>query len=133
MAWQEPSDASAYCTGFAATSAPPSAGGSSTLKVWVPVRTSTSVMPTSVPWALKTACAFAASSATALRVSAMSMLSVTSTSGRESLNEPIVYKNGLFCQEPSAGWKPSAHWMVRGHTSGGEHRATAQPEPQGLI
>src|ERR1035438_6404012 len=75
MAWHDPSEASAYCTGFAATSAPPSAGGSSTLKECAPVRMSTSVTPTSVPWAVNRACAFAGSSATALRVSAMSELS----------------------------------------------------------
>src|ERR1700722_16814709 len=77
MAWHDPSEASAYCTGFAATSAPPSAGGSSTLKECAPVRISTSVTPTSVPWAVNRACAFAGSSATALRVSAMSVLSDT--------------------------------------------------------
>jgi hypothetical protein len=65
MAWRDPSDASAYCTGFAATSAPPSAGGWSTLKVCAPVRMSTSVTPTSVPCALKSAWALARSSATA--------------------------------------------------------------------
>src|ERR1700722_15201799 len=77
MAWHDPSEASAYCTGFPATSAPPSAGGSSTLKECSPVRISTSVTPTSVPWAVNRACAFAGSSATALRVSAMSELSDT--------------------------------------------------------
>jgi hypothetical protein len=56
-------------------------------------------MPTSVPCALKTACAFAASSATALRVSAMSVLSDTLTSGCEKVHaQPIVYKADLFCQ-----------------------------------
>ena len=75
MAWQDPSDASAYCTGFAAASAPPSAGGSSTLKVCEPVLMSTSVTPTSVPCAVNTACAFAASPTMALRVSAMSVSS----------------------------------------------------------
>src|SRR5580704_15374744 len=77
MAWHDPSEASAYCTGFAATSVPPSAGGSSTLKECAPVRMSTSVTPTSVPSAVNRACAFAESSATALRVSAMSELSDT--------------------------------------------------------
>src|ERR1039458_240035 len=75
MAWHDPSEASANCTGFAATSAPPSAGGSSTLKECAPVRISTSVTPTSVPWAANRACAVAGSSATALCVSAMSELS----------------------------------------------------------
>src|ERR1700753_1307716 len=37
MAWQEPSEARAYCTGLAAASAPPSAGGSATLNVCAPV------------------------------------------------------------------------------------------------
>src|SRR5581483_557160 len=48
MAWQAPSEARTNCTGLAARSVPPSTSGSSTLNVWVPVVTSTSVTPTSV-------------------------------------------------------------------------------------
>src|SRR6266567_6656840 len=103
MAWHDPSEANAYCTGFAAASAPPSAGGSSTLNVCAPVRTSTSVTPTSVPCAAKTACAFAASSATALRVSAMSVLSDTpDLLGRVQVTS-IVDKLDLYCQDCSDG------------------------------
>jgi hypothetical protein len=54
-------------------------------------------MPTSVPCALKMACAFAASSATALRVSAMSVLSDTLTSGREKVHaQPLSIKLVYF-------------------------------------
>jgi len=37
--WQDPSEASAYSTGFGALPPRPSAGGSSTVNAWVAVRT----------------------------------------------------------------------------------------------
>jgi alkanesulfonate monooxygenase SsuD/methylene tetrahydromethanopterin reductase-like flavin-dependent oxidoreductase (luciferase family) len=98
--------ASAYCTGFAATSAPPSVGGSSTLKECSPVWISTSVTPTSVPWAVNRACAFAGSSATAWRVSAMSELSDIADlpgrggpASRQGRNAAILYNVARLCQE----------------------------------
>ena len=75
IAWQAPSDASAYCTGFAAALAPPTEAGSSTLKLCAPVLISTSVTPTSVPCAANTTCPFAASLARTSRVLAMSVAS----------------------------------------------------------
>src|ERR1700761_3639380 len=75
MAWQEPSEARAYCTGLAAASAPPRAGGSSTLNVCAPVVTSTSVTPTSVPSAVNSTCPLAGSLAMALLVSSISATS----------------------------------------------------------
>ena len=77
MAWQDPSEASAYSTGFGAVPPPPSAGGSSTVNAWVPVRISTLVTPVSVPCALNSAWAAVGSSVTAWRVPAMTVLSVT--------------------------------------------------------
>src|ERR1700761_8570638 len=108
MAWQEPRDASAYCTGLAAASAPPSAGGSSTLNVCAPVLMSTSVTPTSVPCAANTACAWAASASIALWLSAITASSDIASSPREagSHGEPasgIVYLTGLHCQDLNAG------------------------------
>src|ERR1700733_14480107 len=97
MAWHDPSEASASCTGFAATSAPPSAGGSSTVKECAPVRTSTSVMPTSVPRAEKTACALEESSATAFRVSSMSVASDIADLQVRRVRV-ILYKIDLYCQ-----------------------------------
>src|ERR1700744_2641971 len=64
MAWQEPSEARAYCTGLAAASAPPRAGV-----------TSPSVTPTSVPSAVNSTCPLAGSLAMALLVSSISATS----------------------------------------------------------
>src|SRR5271156_1252985 len=114
MAWQDPSDASAYCTGFAATSAPPRAGGSSTLKVCAPVLTSTSVTPTSVPCAVNAAWALAGSSVIALRVSAMSASNdIVGLPVRRSYRSLIVYQIDLDSQE-LPGFQPGAGTRV-GH------------------
>src|SRR5215469_14191879 len=80
MAWQDPSEASAYWTGFGAVPPPPSARGSSAVKVWVPVCISTSVTPVSVPLALNRTWAAAGSLATAVRVASMTVLSVIAAS-----------------------------------------------------
>src|ERR1700761_2787306 len=104
MAWQEPRDASAYCTGLAAASAPPSAGGSSTLNVCAPVLMSTSVTPTSVPCAANTACAWAASASIALRLPAMTAsIDIAPSCGRNQLSG-IFYLTDLHCQD----YRPTA-------------------------
>ena len=77
MAWQDPSEASAYSTGFGALPPPPSAGGSSTVNACLAVRTATSVTPVRVPYVLSSARATAGLSVTALRVSTMTVVSVT--------------------------------------------------------
>ena len=90
MAWQDPSEASAYSTGFGAPPTPPSAGGSSTVNTWVAVRTATSVTPVSVLCALNSAWAAGGLSVTALRVSAMTVVSVTAASLRASRQLSII-------------------------------------------
>src|SRR6476661_5735402 len=97
MAWQDPSEASAYSTGFGALPPPPSVGGSSTVNAWVGVRTSTSVTPVSVPWVLNSAWPAAGSSITALRVSAMTVLSVTVPP--RYVRRTTLYNLDLNCQE----------------------------------
>src|SRR5262252_6354000 len=101
MAWQDPSEASAYSTGFGALPSPPSAGGSSTVNAWVGVRTSTSVTPVSVPCALNSAWPAAGSSVTALRVSAMTVLSVTVPP--RYVRRTTLYNFDLDCQEILCG------------------------------
>jgi hypothetical protein len=62
---------------------------------------STAVTPTSVRCALKTACALPASSATALRVSAISVVSGTPDLQMQEKrgDQDIFYKTGLHCQD----------------------------------
>src|ERR1700749_4508468 len=99
MAWQEPSEARAYCTGLAAASAPPRAGGSSTLNVCAPVVTSTSVTPTSVPSAVNSTCPLAGSLAMALLVSSISATSDMEAPRAGRVATPIHDHFDRHCQD----------------------------------
>src|ERR1700761_1906981 len=109
MAWQEPSEARAYCTGFAAASAPPRAGGSSTLNVCAPVLMSPSVTPASVPSAVNSTCPLAGSLAMALLVSSISETSdMGSSQGKAVWLPPIHDQSDQYCQDHGpAAWPPA--------------------------
>src|SRR3954447_16458573 len=83
MTWQDPRAASANSTGLAAWSVPPSAGGSSTVKLWSRTLTRTSVLvPGLRVWAtLKETAALCGSASTALRVPSMTSVSDMGTPG----------------------------------------------------